>query len=141
MSDDEFERAWKRDVDRARAKVREWRNIAAQVEAIRAHRASKVRCIKKTAFPYVAGRQTKRRPTMSDGFQTYLVSYRHEGQEWSLELPATSFEDARRRLSMLALGRVDGVMVAKVPAPLGPIAVALAAIRNALSRYRRTAGD
>lgn len=71
---------------------------------------------------------------MDNGFQTYLVSYRHEGQEWSLELPATSYEDARRRLSQLALARVDGVSVAKMPAALGPVAALMVATRNMMAR-------
>lgn len=72
---------------------------------------------------------------MDQGFQTYVVTYRHEGAEWHLDLPATSLEDARRRLSQLALARVDGVGFAKIPATLGPLAKAVVFARNALARF------
>ena len=71
---------------------------------------------------------------MSSGFQTYLVSYRHDGSEWSLELPASSYDDARQRLDKLVFARVDGELVAKVPASLGPFATLAVWLRNLLLR-------
>lgn len=62
------------------------------------------------------------------------MSYRHEGAEWQLELRASSYGDARRRLSQIALARVDGVSVAKIPGALGPIAKLVTVARNALAR-------
>lgn len=59
----------------------------------------------------------------------FLVSYRHEGGQWNLELPATDLNDARRRLSQLALGRLEGEIIATIPGALGPVA-ALAAFRE-----------
>ena len=70
---------------------------------------------------------------MTNGFQTYLVSYRHEGEEWTLELLASSAEDARQRLSKLVFGRVDGVLFAKLPANLGPLASLIVRLRNLLA--------
>lgn len=63
-------------------------------------------------------------------FKTYLISYRHDGAQWNIELPATSFEDAERRLGQLHFGRVDGEIVAKIPGAMGPIAILAARVRN-----------
>lgn len=63
-------------------------------------------------------------------FKSYLVSYRLDGAQWNIELPATSFEDAERRLSQLTFGRVDGEIIAKIPGSMGPIAMLAARIRN-----------
>lgn len=60
----------------------------------------------------------------------FLVSYRHEGSEWNIELAATDLEDARRRLSQLALGRLDGEIIADIPTALGPLAALAAFTRN-----------
>lgn len=73
-----------------------------------------------------------------DGSKTFLVSYHHDGADWSLELKARDADDARARLKVLPLARIDGQIVAKVPATLGPLAVALTSIRNGLSRLTGT---
>jgi hypothetical protein len=64
----------------------------------------------------------------------FLVSYRHEGSQWNIELPATDLEDARRRVSQLALARLDGEIIADIPGALGPVAALAAFVRNALGR-------
>lgn len=66
--------------------------------------------------------------------RTFLVSYTYGGAEWVLELKATDFSDAKARLARLPYARVDGELMAKIPAALGPIAVIAAAIRNSLAR-------
>lgn len=66
-------------------------------------------------------------------FKRYLVSYRHDGAQWNIELPAASFEDAERRLSQMHFGRVDGEVVATLPGSMGPIASILIAIRNLIT--------
>lgn len=63
-------------------------------------------------------------------FKRYLVSYRHDGAQWNIELPAASLEDAKRRLSQLHFGRVDGEIIARIASPLGPIAMLFARLRN-----------
>jgi hypothetical protein len=63
--------------------------------------------------------------------QTHLVTYRHAGAEWVLEIKADSEQDAMARLSRLAFASYAGVLVAKVPVSLGPVAKVLARIRNA----------
>ena len=67
---------------------------------------------------------------MSHEFKRYLVSYRHDGGEWNVELQARSLEDARQRLGQLVFGRLEGEIVAKIPAPLGPIAALAVSVRN-----------
>ncbi len=71
---------------------------------------------------------------MDETYKTFLVSYRHEGEQWNLKLPARDLSDARARLSRLAFAQVDGEIVMSVPAAIGPLAVVVAAVRNALYR-------
>jgi len=76
---------------------------------------------------------------LNDGtLKTFLVSYRHDGAEWGLELKALSLQDARARLARLPYATLDGELVARVPAPLGPIAIIATAIRNSLKRFAGT---
>lgn len=63
-------------------------------------------------------------------FKRYLVSYRHDGAQWNIELPATSHEDAKQRLSQLHFGRVDGEIIADIPGSMGPLAELAARFRN-----------
>lgn len=71
---------------------------------------------------------------MSDRFKTFLISYNHEGQRWSAEIKARDWADAEARLARLAFGRIDGELVATVPASLGPIVAITASIRNGFAR-------
>lgn len=64
----------------------------------------------------------------------FLVSYRHEGGQWNIELPARDLEDARRRLSQLTLGQLDGEIIADIPGALGPFAALAAFTRNLLAK-------
>ncbi len=66
--------------------------------------------------------------------QRYLVSYRHDGDEWNLELIASNVDDARQRLRSLTLGRIEGQVVAKVPAGLGPLAALAVWVQNLFGR-------
>jgi len=70
---------------------------------------------------------------MDNEFKRYLVSYRYGGSQWNIELPATDIEDARQRLSQLALGRLDGEIVADIPGVFGPLAALAAFTRNLFS--------
>ncbi|RWC38566.1 MAG: hypothetical protein EOS28_29415 [Mesorhizobium sp.] len=65
------------------------------------------------------------------GFKSFLFSYRYEGAEWNIEIPARSWEDARKRVSALAFAKCDGEVIARMPAALGPIARIGTVIRNA----------
>lgn len=66
--------------------------------------------------------------------KTFLVSYRHEGARWVVELPARDFDDAKARVKQMAFAKVDGEVIAKVPAVAGPLVGIASAIRNCLSR-------
>ena len=63
--------------------------------------------------------------------QTHLFSYRHDGKLWGLEIQARDAEDARQRIGKLAYATYDGVLVMKVPAAMGPLAILAAWLRNA----------
>ena len=71
---------------------------------------------------------------MNDVSKTFLVRYRHEGAEWGFDLMARDLDDAKARLSQLALGRIDGELVMRVPAATGPLAALIVGIRNGLWR-------
>lgn len=66
----------------------------------------------------------------------FLVSYRHDGGQWNVELPAADLADAKRRLSQMTFGKVEGEIVARMPGKLGPLAALAAAVRNSLSANR-----
>ena len=70
----------------------------------------------------------------NDESKTFLISYHHHGAEWMLELKAHEADDARKRLRVLPLARIDGELVAKIPASLGPLAAVLTYVRNGLMR-------
>lgn len=63
-------------------------------------------------------------------FKRFLVSYRLDGAQWNIEIPATSLEDAERRLGQLHFGRVEGEVIATMPSAMGPIAGLAAWFRN-----------
>ena len=60
----------------------------------------------------------------------FLFSYRHDDAEWNVEIPARSWEDARKRVSALALARCEGEVVLGMPALPGPLARLFGYIRN-----------
>jgi len=62
--------------------------------------------------------------------KTYLLTYQHEGAEWVVELKAASIQDARTRLGKLAFARLDGELIAKVPAEAGPLVKLAVWLRN-----------
>lgn len=68
----------------------------------------------------------------NDDHKTFLISYHHQGAEWVLELTALDVEDARARLRVLPLARIDGELIAKVPASLGPLPTIATFLRNGL---------
>jgi hypothetical protein len=67
-----------------------------------------------------------------DDCKTFLVSYRYDGAEWSLRLPARDFDDARARLSRLQYATIDGELEMTLPASTGRLAAVIVAVRNAL---------
>ena len=41
-------------------------------------------------------------------FDNYIITYRLDGSEWCLDVPATSVEDAKRRLTAALRGEISG---------------------------------
>ena len=48
--------------------------------------------------------------------KTYLFSYQHDDVTWTVEVPATSPEDARARLQKYADAKFEGIRESKLPA-------------------------
>ena len=67
-------------------------------------------------------------------FKVFTCSYKYKGKSWCVSLPAEGFEDAEARLSALHFGRVDGEIVAEIPAnPATGVLVRVASLlRNLL---------
>lgn len=68
------------------------------------------------------------------GYTTHLFSYRYDGSEWSLEIPAKSAREAKERLGALTFARYDGELIAKVPVGAGPFVRLATWIRNVSRR-------
>jgi len=64
----------------------------------------------------------------------FLCSYHHDGCEWSLTVHAYDFEDARARCSKLGFLRLDGEVVARIPAKLGFFVALACQVRNFFGR-------
>lgn len=65
--------------------------------------------------------------------QTYLFSYRHGGKTWGFDIQAPSLEDAKARLSQMALARYEGILKASFSVPDVPA-------RGLMNLTRRLAG-
>lgn len=63
--------------------------------------------------------------------QTHTFSYRYNGKLWALDIKAENADDARRRIAALTYASYDGVLVAKIPAALGPLSLIAVWTRNA----------
>lgn len=68
---------------------------------------------------------------MASKMQTHLFSYRYDDREWEVEIKARNADEAKARLARLAFAKYDGILVATVPASLGPVALLATWIRNA----------
>ena len=75
-------------------------------------------------------------PMDNMNLRTFLVSYNHDGARWSLEIKARDFSDAKARLNALTFASIDGELIRRVPASLGPIAIISTAVRNAFARFK-----
>lgn len=58
-------------------------------------------------------------PNSSD-HRIYLCDYTYQGHKWSVEIPATSFQDAQRRLNALKNGEIVGELKTSIPIPAKP---------------------
>lgn len=68
--------------------------------------------------------------------KTHLFSYNYEGAQYSLEIPASSPQEAKERLSRMAFAQYDGEFVAQIPAssPARIFASMLTWTRNAFMK-------
>jgi len=60
----------------------------------------------------------------------FLTSYHHDGSEWSLTIDAYDWADAESRVKKLGYLRLDGELMATIPAKLGWLVKITCAIRN-----------
>ncbi|RJQ47519.1 MAG: hypothetical protein C4528_04825 [Gammaproteobacteria bacterium] len=67
---------------------------------------------------------------MNFGYKTYLFSYHHDGAQWNFEIPAKDAEDAKTRLAKLVYAKLDGELIAKLPATVGFFGWFLTLLRN-----------
>jgi hypothetical protein len=68
--------------------------------------------------------------SQSPKYRTYLFEYFHEGSWWSVELPATSMDDAQARMNKMPLAKPVGELYANIPVRLGFAARAACVFRN-----------
>lgn len=64
-------------------------------------------------------------------YKTFLVSYRYDGAEWNLSLPARDIADAKARLARLQWATVEGEVKMTLPAYTGPLTAIIVSVRNA----------
>ncbi|WP_374379500.1 hypothetical protein [Dongia sp.] len=64
----------------------------------------------------------------------HLFSYRYQGADYVIEIPADNADDAKARIAQLAWARYDGEVVAKIPAIAGPLPAVIAWLRNLIFR-------
>jgi len=49
-------------------------------------------------------------------FKTFTCSFPYEGGQWGFDIMAVDFADAQSRLKAIGWGKVDGEVVARIPA-------------------------
>ena len=74
--------------------------------------------------------------TMNSNAKTkpFLCSYHHDDAEWSITIDAYDRADAEARIKKLGYLRLDGELIATVPARLGAVARLTCQLRNLFSR-------
>lgn len=77
-------------------------------------------------------------PSVSS-FKVFLFSYRYEGAEWNVEIPAQSWEDAKRRVSALTSARCEGEVIVRMSPAFGRLARITSSIQNACRKISRFA--
>ena len=62
----------------------------------------------------------------------HLFSYQFQGAEYSFEIPASTIQEAKERLSRMAFATYNGEVIAKIPAipSTGLLTRALTNVRN-----------
>lgn len=66
----------------------------------------------------------------------FLCSYHHDGAQWSVTLDAYDFQDAEARCKKLGFLRLDGELIATIPAGagLGPLVPLVCWLKNLFRR-------
>ena len=55
---------------------------------------------------------------MAETWKTYIVKYQFDGDEYSIDIPARSWEEAEQRLQRIGLaGKVEGEVAMKIELP------------------------
>lgn len=68
-------------------------------------------------------------------FQDFLVHYRFEGVDWGATIKARTFDEAKARIeAMGSWGRVEGIIIATIPAGAGPLVRAWVWLANFFGR-------
>jgi len=73
----------------------------------------------------------------NDGFKTFTCSYNYQGSSWVFHIMAMDIDDARARVAALHFARLDGELMATIPADIsgsGFLARLICFTRNAWSR-------
>ena len=60
----------------------------------------------------------------------FVCSYHHDGADWCVNIHAYDWQDAQERCRKLGWLRLDGEMVARIPARLGVIAKVWCGVAN-----------
>jgi hypothetical protein len=73
---------------------------------------------------------------MEEGWvQTHLFTYRYDNARWTIEIFASSEQEARERLARIPYATYDGVVLAKLPATLGVFGKIAVYLKNAVRRF------
>jgi hypothetical protein len=72
--------------------------------------------------------------------ETHLFTYRYDNARWTIEIPASSEQEARERLARIQYATYDGVLIAKLPATLGVLGKVAVTLRNAARRFANQQG-
>jgi hypothetical protein len=72
--------------------------------------------------------------------QTHLFTYRYDNARWTIEIPASSEQEAKERVARIHYATYDGVVVAKLPATLGAFGKITVWLRNAVQRLMNQQG-
>jgi len=54
----------------------------------------------------------------SSKYKTYLCDYQFKGKTWSVQLKATSFNEAEERVQALSKGKIVGELMLTIPFPV-----------------------
>jgi hypothetical protein len=55
-------------------------------------------------------------------YYSFICDYKFAGSSWSIVLQATSYQEAKKRLTAISQGEVAGILKAEIPHQLGWLA-------------------